>query len=262
MQCPKTAVFDLDDTLAESFKPPSRETLDGLKRLLDSIPVAIMTGAGFSRMEKQFLPDLVEAKRSDRLYIFPNSAAQSYMHKNGVWTMPYNEALTHAEREHIKSAIRRTVEQNETLRAIPHWGAQLFDREAQVAFTVVGIEATREMKKNWDPDGSKRRVLVETLKREIPEFEILMGGTTTVDITRKDINKAYGIRWLSNELGIPPEEMLYVGDAFAEGGNDRVVIPTGITTRAVESPEETLAIIRDLITSCSNDQSPRSRTYT
>ena len=77
-----------------------------------------------------------------------------------------------------------------------------------------------------------------------------MGGMTTVDITHKGINKAYGVRWLSEKLGIPAGEMLYVGDALFEGGNDIVVIPTGIQTRSVSGPPETLAVIEELLKAC------------
>ena len=40
--------------------------------------------------------------------------------------------------------------------------------------------------------------------------------------------------------------MLYVGDALFHGGNDSVVIPTGIPTRPVQDPDGTAAIIDEL----------------
>lgn len=250
MQCPRTMIFDLDDTLAESFKSPSDDVLEKLCLLLDRMPVAIMTGAGFKRMEGQFLPKLAAAARSDRFYLFPNSSAQCYVHEGGEWELAYNFAFTPEERVRIKETIQNTVKESGVLHDIPHWGERLFDREAQVAYTPVGVEATREIKQTWDPGGVKRKTLWETLKRAMPEFEILLGGTTTIDITRKDINKAYGVRWLSEHLGIPAEEMLYVGDAFYEDGNDAVVIPTGIQTRAVTSPTETEQVIEEILTVC------------
>ena len=44
-----------------------------------------------------------------------------------------------------------------------------------------------------------------------------MGGATSTDVTRKGINKSYGIEWLSKRLDIPAREMFYVGDALFEG---------------------------------------------
>ena len=250
MECPRVAVFDLDDTLAESFKSPSVETLDALKRLLSAIPVAIMTGAGFARMEAQFLPELAACPDSGRFYLFPNSSAQCYARRNDAWKLLYSFTLTPDERARIKETILKAVDENPVLSDVPHWGERMFDREAQVAYTPVGINATLETKRTWDPGGVKRALLFEALKRTLPEFEILLGGTTTIDITPKDINKAYGVKWLSDYLKMPTSGMLYVGDAFHEGGNDTVVIPTGIRTRRVSGPEETLGLIKELLAVC------------
>ena len=250
MECPRAAVFDLDDTLAESFKPPSVETLAALRQLLDAIPVAIMTGAGFPRMQAQFLPALANAPHIGRFYLFPTSASQCYVCNGGTWQQIYNVKLSPEERERIKDAVLKVVDSSEMFRGIPHYGEQMIDREAQVAYTLVGIEAPADVKRDWDPDGSKRRQLRDALQKTIPEFEILLGGTTTVDITKKGINKTYGIRWLSEHLNVPPEEMLYVGDAFFEGGNDAIVTSTGIKTRAVSGPQETLRILNELNDVC------------
>lgn len=251
MQCPRAAIFDLDDTLAESFKPMSGEVLDKLKRLLARMPIAIMTGSGMKRMSAQFLPTLQTFPHIERFYLFPNSSAQCYVFDAGEWKQLYNFALTPEEREKIKTVILKALDNSDLLRDIPHFGERMFDREAQIAYTPVGIEATLEQKKAWDPSGAKRKQLRDTLAQALPDLEILMGGTTTVDITRKGINKAYGVKWLSERLSLPASEMLYVGDAFDEDGNDRVVIPTGIQTHAVSGPDETPAILDSLLTVCS-----------
>lgn len=250
MQCPKAVIFDLDDTLAESFQPPSAETLAKLDHLLAQMPVAIMTGAGMQRMQAQFLDAIAAFAHIGRFYLFPNSSAQCYVYTRECWTQLYNLALTPEEREHIKSAIRAALEKNEALRDIPHQGERLFDREAQVAYTPVGVEAALETKRTWDPSGAKRTLLWEDLKRTLPDFEVLLGGTTTIDITKKGVNKTYGVRWLAEHLHIPVNEMLYVGDAFHEGGNDRVVVETGINTRAVSGPEETGSVLDELLRLC------------
>ncbi len=250
MHRPAVAIFDLDDTLAESFHAPSPAILAGLGRLLEHMPVAIITGASFARMESQFLTTLAAHPQSDRLYIFPTSSAQSYVHEHGAWKQVYNLALTEEERAHIKTEILKAVRDTEVLKGIPHYGEQMIDRESQVAYTQVGIDAPVEVKSGWDMDGSKRRTLWSTLKQSLPEFEILMGGATTIDITRKEVNKSHGVKWLSQHLGIPASEMLYVGDALYPGGNDSAVIPTGIQTRAVSGPAETQTVIDELLRVC------------
>ena len=99
-------------------------------------------------------------------------------------------------------------------------------------------------------DKTKRTALKKTLEEKIPEFEILIGGRTTIDITKKGINKSHGVRWLARQLNVEPREMLYVGDALYRGGNDSVVIPTGVETLATSGPLETEGIIDELYEVC------------
>ena len=81
----------------------------------------------------------------------------------------------------------------------------------------------------------------------MPDVEVLIGGMTTIDVTKKGIDKSYGVLWLSKHLNIPVAEMLYVGDALYPGGNDAVVIPTGIQTHITSGPGETTLIIDRLL---------------
>jgi len=250
MQCPRAVLFDLDDTLAESFHAPAPETLEGLKKLLGHIPIAIMTGAGFPRMQEQFLSAIENAAGIERFYLFPTSTSECYVYREGSWQQLYSIKLTHEERTRIKQIIEKVVAGSEILSAVRGFGERMIDHEAQVAFTLVGVDAPKDVKDTWDIDGSKRQFLKSELQRATSEFEVLLGGRTTVDITKKGVNKFHGVTWLSKELGIPPQEMLYVGDAFFEGGNDAVVIPTGIQTRSVSGPAETPQVINELLAAC------------
>lgn len=251
MHCPAAVVFDLDDTLAESFHAPSPRALDGVGKLLAHVPVSIISGATFLRMREQFLSAFESHPQADRLYIFPTSAAQGYRYREGAWRQLYDLALDEAARARIKKTVAKTVDLLEVFRDIPHYGEQMVDKGSQIAYTHVGIDAPKAVKDSWDVDGSKRGLLWKTLKESLPEFEVLMGGVTTIDITRKDVNKSHGVEWLSKELAIPVQEMLYVGDALYPGGNDAVVIPTGIQTRSVSGPAETEKIIDELLAACS-----------
>src|SRR3989338_7092563 len=249
--CPRIAIFDLDDTLTESFKPPKPEIVEKIKALLELMPVAIMSAAGFRRIEREFLPTLSKSPFASRLYLFPNSTAQGFLWKEGTWTCVYNNELTEGERVRIKRAIEESVAETGALKGVVPHGPQMIDRGAQIAFAAIGIDASDESKKSWDVDKTKRKKLRKTLRKKIPGFEIMIGGRTTIDITRKGINKAHGVRWLSRHLDIKPKEMLYVGDALYPGGNDAAVIPTGIRTISTSGPVETESIIDDLQKTCS-----------
>ena len=129
----------------------------------------------------------------------------------------------------------------------PEWGEQIEDRDAQITFSALGQHAPIEAKQQWDPIGEKRAPLRAALLRRLSDFEIHANATTSIDITHKGISKAYGIRRLVELTGVSVAEILYVGDALAEGGNDAIVIETGVHTHEVFGPEETQALIKALL---------------
>jgi len=243
-------MFDVDETLAESFQPPSHSIITKLESLLERLPVAIITGAGFSRIDQDFLVPLARSPHVSRLYVLPNSSAQAYSWADG-WNEEYNQSFSTEERDRIKVVFARASEEVPLIRDTQHYGERLVDREAQIAFTVVGLDAPQEVKMSWDPNAAKRHEIRKYLMRHLPEFDVRTGGASTIDVTRKDITKAYGVMWLAERLKMQPSEMLYVGDALYDGGNDAAVIPTGIQTRKVSGPAETSTIIDDLLSACS-----------
>jgi len=72
-----------------------------------------------------------------------------------------------------------------------------------------------------------------------------MPGVTSIDITRKGIDKGYGIVQIEKHLHVKVSEMVFVGDALYEGGNDHPVIRTGIDTLAVTGPEDTKKLLKE-----------------
>ncbi len=246
MQLPKAVIFDLDDTLAESFQPPAQSMISLLARLLGHMPVGILSAASFHRMERDFLPVLAESPHIDQLYLMPNSSAQAYRWDAG-WQLEYGIALSEDDRTRITKAIEESVAETGVIEPNPKYEPLIVDRGVQIAYAALGLSATAEDKIAWDPDRSKRNLLKDAIDKRIPDFEVLLGGTTTIDITTRGITKAHGVKWLSEQLSIEPTEMLFVGDALYEGGNDSVVIPTGIKTRPVKNPAETETVIHELL---------------
>ena len=70
--------FDVDDTLAESFRPPTPEMLARVHSLMERIPFAIISAASFKRIERDFLTRLVDSPHVSNLYVLPNSSAKAY----------------------------------------------------------------------------------------------------------------------------------------------------------------------------------------
>ena|SRR3989344_4826423 len=251
MQCPKAALFDLDDTLALSFENPSDSMLERLRKLLDHIPVALITGRDFAWMSKDFLPTIVTSPHNERFYVLTEGAAQCYQWQSGAWKELYGSTMSDEEVQKIRKAVLESVEETGALEGISVYGQQFRRKTAMVAFATTGLDASKEYRYSWDPGNGRRSKLSAAIAMKLPEFDVVMGGATSIDVTRKGVNKSYGVRWLSEKLGIEAREMLYVGDALFDGGNDAVVIPTGIQTRQVSGPTETETVIDELIAVCS-----------
>jgi HAD superfamily hydrolase (TIGR01484 family) len=80
----------------------------------------------------------------------------------------------------------------------------------------------------------------------LPEFEVRIGGTTSIDVTKKGIDKAFGVLRIIERLHIDKEDVVFVGDALFEGGNDYAVKSLGIRCIETSGPQETLKIIDTL----------------
>ena len=105
----------------------------------------------------------------------------------------------------------------------------------------------QKKKYEWDPDTNKRQKIREIVIKEIPDYEVRIGGTTSIDVTLPGVDKAYGMEKLIQELEVSKEEILFVGDKLEEGGNDYPVKAFGIETIAVDRWEDTALVIETII---------------
>ena len=229
---PPLIMFDLDQTLAESKQALAPHMADLLARLLKETKVAVISGGGLPQFLKQVVEQLPPNANLSRLYLLPTSGAALYEWRGGEWSRVYEEKLSEQDAERIKEAVRTVAKETGLIDfSTPAYGEQA-----------------------WDPDKSKRRLLQRALTKCLPEysvclpdFEVGMGGATSVDITKKGVDKAYGIEKISEHLAIPIAEMLYVGDQLEPGGNDEAATRTAIKTHAVTSPSDTAFFIASLL---------------
>ena len=127
------------------------------------------------------------------------------------------------------------------------WGERIEDRGSQITFSALGQSAPIEAKATWDPDFEKRKVIQVDLQKRLPDLSINMGGTTSIDITKKGVDKGYGLKRLSKESGIPLDDMMFIGDAIFPGGNDYPAKEIGLKTVCVKNPDGTIAAIEGIV---------------
>jgi phosphomannomutase len=244
---PRAMVFDLDGTLAESKQRVEADVGLLLGELLKHIPVAVMSGAGFPQFERQFFPALPPEANLERLYIFPTNAAACLIYRDG-WKPQYDYSYSEAQRAEVHRAINEAMSEISVPKPEVVYGEIVQDRGAQITFSAVGQTAPVPAKQAWaTAHNEERKRLRDLIAQKLPDYSVSTGGITSIDVTPKGINKAYGVRRLAELTKISISEMLYVGDALEEGGNDSVVIGTGINTREVFGPKETAALIKEIL---------------
>jgi len=245
---PRIVAFDLDDTLAPSKSPLADEMVAALQRLLDATEVCIISGGHFGQFEEQVLLPLGEAEEHalERLHLMPTCGTQYLRRVDRQWRLQYAEFLTDEQKQRATSSLeahaRRLGYWKEST-----WGPVLEDRGSQITFSALGQAAPVAAKTAWDPDGAKKRTLRDAVALDLPDLEVHSGGSTSIDVTRLGVDKAYGMAGLSEATGVLLTEMLFVGDRLDEGGNDYPVKALGVTSIAVREWPDTVDVIDGLL---------------
>jgi phosphomannomutase len=245
----KVIAFDLDGTLAESKSPLSEEMASLICRLLETYSVAIISGGAFPQFKKQILDTLRNPSEEilGRLFLFPTNGAALYAYRNSAWHCEYEDLLTQEEKDMIAHAWERALSHSDIVLPNPSYGPVMEDRGPQISFSACGQQAPIAVKSVWDPDGAKRTVLREIMLPLLPEFTISLGGMSTIDITKKGIDKAYAIEKIIDYLKVSKNDIMFVGDKLEPGGNDYPAKRAGVECVAVSDPQETAELIKKLI---------------
>lgn len=237
-------IFDLDGTLGKSKCPLDPEMESLLDKLLAVKKIAVITGGGYPQLQTQVLNAFPAGDANfTNLFLLPTSGTRLYTWR-GTWNEQYAEHLSPKEKEKIMIAFNSALKQAGYSEPAKVYGPILEDRGSQITFSALGQQAPVEEKDKWDPDRNKRQNIVLFLQPKLPEFDIRIGGSTSIDVTKKGVNKAYGIRKLEEYLHITPDDIVFVGDALFPGGNDYPAKATGVDCIMVKNPEETKKLIK------------------
>lgn len=243
----RVVAFDLDDTLTVSKSKVDQHMADLMGELLARLDVCIITGGRFEQIEVQVLQYLhAPPGRLAHLHIMPTCGTRYYTWRNGSWHRNYAEDLTEDEKHRIVSVLAEGAMQLGFWERNP-WGELIEDRGSQITYSALGQRAPADAKREWDPDGSKKQKLRDYAAERLPDLAVNVGGTTSVDVTRKGIDKAYGIGRLIEQLNISPDELLFIGDRLREGGNDYPVRALGVRWLEVMRWQDTARYIEDLL---------------
>jgi HAD superfamily hydrolase (TIGR01484 family) len=241
-------IFDLDGTLTESKANLKPRMAKLLVNLLSKKRIAIIGGGRYLQFRDQFLMHLkCPSSLFSNLYLFPTNATTFYRYTARSWKEVYHRNLSLKDKKEIIKAFHVAFEKigYEMPRKI--WGPTLDDRKSEMTFSALGQKAPLDAKKKWNKNEDIRPRLMGILQKLLPRFEVREGGETSIDVTRKAIDKAYGVREISKYLKIPVVKMVFVGDELQRGGNDAAAKLTGIRCVAVRGPADTERFIKDIL---------------
>ena len=249
-------VFDLDGTLTASKAPLKKDMEKALIELLRSKKVAIIGGGSYDQFKNQLLahfncpPELLTG-----LFLFPTTSTSFYRYSGG-WKKVYRKVLTPAEKKRILKAFDNAFKAVGYVQPVKVYGKVIEDRETQMSFSPLGQDIVDALgpkkgialKEKWKKENNALRLKIAKLMgKELKNFEVRVGGLTTIDVTQKGIDKGYGVRQIEKTLRIPIERMVFIGDALYRGGNDAAAKKSGIQTMATKGPADTIMIIKKIL---------------
>lgn len=248
-------IFDFDGTLAETKSETDREMADLVSRLLEIKKVAVIGGGKYQLFRSLFVDKIPASKEALKsLFLFPTTATSFYRYDRG-WKKVYQMKLTKTEKAAIKKAFVESFKEVGYVKPKKTYGKVIEDRGTQVTFSALGQEVVAVLgkrgvglKKKWTRENTEIKLkLAAALQRRLPRLEVRAAGFTSIDITRKGIDKAYGIEQIEKHLRVRRKDMFFVGDALFPGGNDYAVRRTGVEWKAVKGPADTKKIIREFL---------------
>ena len=247
----KLIAFDVDDTLVKSKNPLTEEMCDLLARLLKHYEVAIISGSRYEIFQTNIVKPLSAIAGNDlhHMHILPTCGTRYYTYQGDVenWQLEYAEDFTDAQKAKITEVCERQAKAFGLWPESPY-GEVIEDRLSQVAMSMLGQQAPAEEKYEWFNAHKKEAYkLTEAIAEELPDFEVRYGGTTTVDITTKGVDKAYGMKKLLEALDYTKEQALFIGDRLEEGGNDYPVKAVGVAAIDVDGWQSTPDVVRGIL---------------
>jgi phosphomannomutase len=249
MQLKKVIIFDLDGTLTKSKSDLDNEMASLISRLLRLRYVAVTSGCSFRQFESQFLSRLPKDANLSNLFLFPTCSASGYYYdkKRRRFHRSYSNLMSKLDVTRILHAFEAAFVKIHYVHPRSTYGPVFENRGSQVTFSALGQKAPLRLKRKWDPDQLKRLRIRRFLKTQLGSYEVTIGGTTSIDVTRRGVNKTLCVRKLKEHLSVDLRNMLFIGDALFRGGNDHIMKSTSIKCVSVSGPKETKGVIRKIV---------------
>ena len=211
----KLIAMDLDGTLTQHKESLTEEQRAVLDRLAKKYSL-LMVGAGQVR------------RIFNQLGQYPIDIIGNYGLQYAVYDKEMGDArivedisLPQGDRESIEARVNFLREKH---------GFTVFKGDSVeyhpsgcITFAILGTKAEQADKLAFDPDRKKRRAFYAEVKELFSEYRVFIGGSSSFDMAPAPYDKRYALEKYCKEKGFAPEEVLFIGDDYGEGGNDESV---------------------------------------
>tara|TARA_Y100000310_G_C20431193_1_gene691545 strand:+ start:71 stop:841 length:771 start_codon:yes stop_codon:yes gene_type:complete len=233
---------DVDDTICESCQQISPEMAKQISKMIQNdYEFAFISGTKSADLIKM-ISSLVKEKH----HILGTTGTNYTFVHNDISNEKYNYSLDEIEKNEIFNALQKLILEYD-IQPMTNRADQLQDRNSQITLSAIGRNAPSTMKRNHDPDGIKRATWVKYLRNFLSEdkYDIKVAGTTSIDITRKGLDKEWGIRKFAEYYKVKLDQILFFGDKIYPGGNDFPATRV-VDCIKVDSPNDTLKKLKEI----------------
>ena len=239
----KVIIADVDETICESCQQISSPMAGKITELIQKgYLLAFVSGTPVEELLR-----MVSSQLTAPHFLLGNKGSQCVKVNLQQKEIIYNHPLTLEEKKEISVAFEKLIETH-GITPLTNQEDQLQDRGTQITLSALGRNAPIHLKAQFDPSGKKRLEWIEFLKQHLDasKYDLAIGGTTSIDVTRKGLDKEWAIREFLRCNKISPDEVLFIGDKLYPGGNDYPAAKI-VDCIAVKNPEDTLQKLRQLL---------------
>ena len=238
----KCIIADVDDTICESCREISSEMAEQISGMIrQGYQFAFISGTKSEDLQK-----MISSKLKEKHHLLATTGTNYTLMNGDAARTIYQHSFSPQEKKEIITALEKLISEFQIV-SLTTKEDQLQDRDSQITLSALGRHAPSELKAAYDPEGIKRKEWVEFLGKlvSLKKYDLKIGGTTSIDITQKGLDKEQGIRRFTEYHAIPLSNIIFFGDKIYPGGNDFPATKI-VDCVSVKSPQETLWQLRKI----------------
>lgn len=234
----KLIAFDLDGTLTQHKTKLSEKNENVLNRLSEKYKL-LMGGAGLC----------------ERIFLQMNNYPIDIIGSYGMQVGKYNEKEKKIDiiKDVSLPVNKEEIEKKVTFLREKYGYTEFRGDNVQyhssgvVTIPLLGTDALPNDKLSFDPDRVKRRKSYDEVCQMFPDYNVFVGGSSSFDMAPKPYNKYTALDEYCSEKGILHNEVVFVGDDYGLGGNDKSVYKSDFRFIKVDNYEELENYLKELL---------------